>query len=171
MLSIAKDFSVSFSNLDKNLMNKLPNLSNKYGVLSVAQYCSHLGLTKKFELLPTEKDYVSKILRDIDIGKTASIDKLSGTFLKVGAYVLAKLITSICNLSISLSKFLLLSKVFEKVVHKQAAKFLSDSNICYVNMNLASEVTNRGLFLSFLNDKILKGFDNRPYTGMILIGI
>ena len=35
---IAKDFSVYFSNLAKNLVRKLPNPSNKYGMLSVAHY-------------------------------------------------------------------------------------------------------------------------------------
>ena len=42
-------------------MDKLSNPPNKYGVLSLAQYYSHLGLTKKFDILPTEKDYVLKI--------------------------------------------------------------------------------------------------------------
>ena len=60
------------SNLAENLVSKLPNPSNKYGLLSVAQYCSHLGLTKKSDLLPTEKDYVFKILRDIDTSKAAA---------------------------------------------------------------------------------------------------
>ena len=45
--NIAKDFSAYFSNLAENLMSKLPNTSNKYGVLSVAQYYTQLGLTKK----------------------------------------------------------------------------------------------------------------------------
>ena len=102
---IAEDFSAYFLNLAKNLVSKLPNPSNKYGVLSVAQYYSHLGLTKKFELLPTEKDYILKILRDIDTSKAAGIDRLPGRFLKDGANVLAKSVTDICNLSISLNKF------------------------------------------------------------------
>ena len=58
---IAKDFSAYFSNLTENLMSKLSNSSNKCGVFTVAQYYSHLGLTKKFNLLPTEKDYAVKI--------------------------------------------------------------------------------------------------------------
>ena len=89
----------------ENLVSKLPNPSNKYGVLSVAQYYSHLGLTKKFELLPTEKDYILKILRDIDTSKAAGFNKLPGRFLKDSANVLAKPATDICNLSISLNKF------------------------------------------------------------------
>ena len=58
---IAKNFSAYFSHLVENLMDKLSNPPNKYGVLSLAQYYSHLGLTKKFDILPTEKDYVLKI--------------------------------------------------------------------------------------------------------------
>ena len=101
---IGKDFSAYFSNLAKNLVSKLPNPSNKYGVLPVAQYYIHFGLTKKFELLPTEKDYILKILRDIDTLKAAGIDRLPGRFLKDGANVLAKPVTDICNLSRSLNK-------------------------------------------------------------------
>ena len=87
---IAKSFSAYFSNLAENLVWKLPNPSNKYGVLPVAQYYSHLMLTKKVELLPTEKDYILKILRDIDTSKAASIDRLQTGFLKDGANVPAK---------------------------------------------------------------------------------
>ena len=100
---IAKDFSAYFWNLAENLVSKLPNPSNKLGVSSVAR--SHLELTKKFNLPPTEKDYVLEILRDIDTSKAACIDRLPGRFLKDGADVLAKPVTSICNLSISLNKF------------------------------------------------------------------
>ena len=75
-------------------------------MLSAAQYYSHVGLTKKFDLLPTEKYYIPKILKDIDTSKAAGIDRLPGRFLKDGdANVLAKPITDICNLSISLNKF------------------------------------------------------------------
>ena len=87
---ITKDYSVYFSNLAKNLVSKLLNPSNKYGVLPVAQYYSHLMLTKKVELLPAEKDYILKILRDIDTSKAASIDRLQTGFLKDGANVPAK---------------------------------------------------------------------------------
>ena len=68
---INKYFSAYFSNLDENLVSKHPNPSNTYDALSAAQYYDHLGLTKKFDLLPTEKDYVLKILRDTDTSKAA----------------------------------------------------------------------------------------------------
>ena len=43
---IDRDFTAYFSNVVENLVSKLPNPSNKYGVLPVAQYYSHLALTK-----------------------------------------------------------------------------------------------------------------------------
>ena len=54
-------------------MSKLPNPSNKYGVLSVAQYYSHLGQTKKIDWPATEKYFVLKIFRDINTSKPAGI--------------------------------------------------------------------------------------------------
>ena len=68
---INKDFSACFSNFDENFVSKHSNSLNTYDVLSTGQYYDHLGLTKKFDLLTTEKDYVLKILRDIDTSKAA----------------------------------------------------------------------------------------------------
>ena len=72
---------------------------------SVAQYYSHLGLTEKFDLLPTEECYVLKMLRDIDTTKVAGMEKLPRRFLKDGADVPPKLVTDICNLSLYFNKF------------------------------------------------------------------
>ena len=55
---IAYYCSAHFSNLAENPVSKLASPSNKYGVLSVAQDYSHLGLTNKFDLVPTEKEYI-----------------------------------------------------------------------------------------------------------------
>ena len=134
-------------------MSKLPNPSNKYGVLSVAQYCSHLWLTKKTDIQPTEKDSVFTILRDINVSKAAGINRLPERFLKDGTKVLAELVTDICKFSISLNKFpsafklvkvkpifkkdrttnasnylpislmQIFSKVIENIAHEQTAKF------------------------------------------------
>ena len=94
---IDKVFSAYFSNVAENLVSKLRNPSDKYGVLPVAQYYSHLGLTKNFDLLPTEKDYVFKILRDINTSKAADVSRFPGRFMKDSADVLAKPVTDICN--------------------------------------------------------------------------
>ena len=62
-------------------------------------------LTKKFDLLAKGKDYVIKMMRDTDNSKAASIDKLTGRFLKNGPDFLVKPNTDIYNFSISLNKF------------------------------------------------------------------
>ena len=97
--------SVLYFRIWLKIARKLPNFLNKYGLLSVAQCYSHLGLTKNFESLHTEKDYILKILRDIDTSKAAGFDRPPGRFLKDGANVLARPVTDICNLLISLNKF------------------------------------------------------------------
>ena len=167
---IAKDFSAYFSNLAENLVSKLPNPPNKYGGLPVAQYYNHLGLARNFDLLPTEKDYILKSLRDIYTSKAASIDRPSGRFLQDGANVLAKPVTDIFSLSISLNKFpsafklakvktifkkrrktnvlnyrpisllSILSKVIEKLLTKKRLNFKIITRFS-LNINLVSEIT------------------------------
>ena len=142
-----------FLNLAENLVIKLPNPSNKYGVLSVAQYYNHLGLTKKTDMQPRGKDSVFTILRDINVSKAADINRLPERLLKDGIEVLADPVADICKFSISLNKFpsafklgkvkpifkkdqttnasnylpislmQIFSKVIEKVAHEQIAKF------------------------------------------------
>ena len=75
---IPENFSVYFSNLTENLVKKLPNPSDKYGMLSKARYYRNLGITRKFDLLPAEEDCILKILRDNNISKAAGIDRLPG---------------------------------------------------------------------------------------------
>ena len=58
------------------------------------------------------------------------------------------------------------SKVIEKVVHEKTTKFSNDGNIFSFRNNQST-----GLFRPFLNGKILKSFDNRVYSGMILINL
>ena len=62
----------------------------------------------------------------------------------------------------------ILSKVIEKVVHEQTNKFLSDSNIFNKYQSGFRNNHSTDLFLSFLNDRLLKSFDNGAYTGMSL---
>ena len=141
------------------------------------------------------------ILRDIDTSKAVGIDRLQGRFLKDGANVLAKPVTDICNLSIPLNKFPsafksakvkpifkkgrktnvsnyrpisllpILSKVTEKVVHEQTTKFLNYNIIFYKYQFGFRNNHSTDLFLSFLDDKLLKGFESGVYTGMIRIDL
>ena len=57
----------------------------------------YLGLSKKFDLLPTEKEYYTKILRDTDTSKSSGTDRRPGRFLNDGA-VVTKPVTDVRHL-------------------------------------------------------------------------
>ena len=127
--------------------------------------------------------------------------RLPGRFLKDGADILSKPISEICNLSIghgifgnacivaklkpnfkksknvdpsnyrSILFMPLSSKIIEKVVHNHTNEFLKYNKVLYYYQSgfRANYLTN--VCLSFLTDKILKGFDEGLLTGMILIDL
>ena len=98
MSKVFKDF---FSDLAKSFLDKLPDPSNKYNLESVFLYYLNFALPELFHIKSTSEKKVFKIMENIDISKTSSIDKLPGRFLKDGAKILSKPISEICNLSIS----------------------------------------------------------------------
>ena len=65
----------------------------------------------------------------------------------------------------------LLSKVFERVVLNQTEEFLSLNKVFYDYQSGFRKKHSTDTCLSFLNDKILKGFDDGLLTGMILIDL
>ena len=65
----------------------------------------------------------------------------------------------------------MISKISEKVVHDQTNEFLSDNKILYNYQSGFRTNHSTNLCLSFLTDKILKGFDEDLLTGMILIDL
>ena len=129
------------------------------------------------------------------------MDNIAGKFLKDGATVLARPITELCNLSILLSTFpdgckqaklkplfkkgskgdpknyrpisLLpqLSKIVEKIIHGQVQKYLDDNNILYRYQSGFRAHHSTDTCLSYLNNKILQGFETGMFTGMILIDL
>ena len=65
----------------------------------------------------------------------------------------------------------LISKVIEKVIHDQTQSFLDENNILYDYQSGFRKKYSTESCLSFLTDKISKGFDSGLYTGMILIDL
>ena len=142
---------------------------------------------------------VLEILQFLDISKAVGIDKISGRFLNDRANILAKPIAKIYNISISsglfssdckiaklkplykkgsktnpenfrpISLLPLISKVIERIVYDQVDNFLLQNNILYNYQSGFRKNHSTNLCLSFLNDKILKGFDKGLFMGMILI--
>ena len=154
-----------------------------------------------FHIKSTSEEKVFTIMENIEISKASGIDKLPKRFLKDGAKILSKLLSEICNLLIShgifpnickvvklkpifkkgkeinpsnyrpISLLPLISKIIEKVVHNQTNEFLSANKISYNYQSGFRTNHSTNLCLSFLTDKILKGFDEGLLTGMILIDL
>ena len=199
--SISKVFKIFFSNLAKSLLIKLPNSPDKYNLQSVIRYYSSFMISDDFCLSNTSEEKVLKIMTNIESSKAAGVDKLSGRFLKDGANILAKPISTLCNLSISqgvfpnackvaklkpiskkgkktdpsnyrlISLLLTISKIIERVIHDQTNAFLSDEDILYNYKSGFRGNHSTNLCLCFLTDKVLKGFDEVFLTGMILIDL
>ena len=199
--SISKIFKNFFSHLAKSPLIKLPNPPDKYNSQSVNRYYSSFMISDDFCLSNTSEENVLKIMTNIECSKAAGVDKLSGRFLKDGANILAKPISTRCNLSISQGVFpnackvaklksifkegkktdpsnyrpisLLpsISKNIEGVIHDQTNAFLSDEDILYKYQSGFRGNHSTNLSLSFLTDKVLKGFDESLLTGMILIDL
>ena len=192
---IFKDF---FSNLASDLVKKLNPSPHRLD--SMRKYYQHL-LTEPFSLLPASTDNVLKLLKEINPSKATSLDNIAGKFLKDGASALAEPVTELCNLSILQSKFpdgckqaklkplfkkgskddpknyrpisLLpqLSKIIEKTIHNQVQKYLDEKKILYRYQSGFRAHHSTDTCLSYLNDKILKGFEAKMFTSMILIDL
>ena len=65
----------------------------------------------------------------------------------------------------------MISKIIEKVVHDQTNEFLSANKILYNHQSGFRTNHSTNLCLSFLTDKILKGFDEGLLSGKILIDL
>ena len=183
------------------LLQKLPPPPNKYGIDSIKIFYKNLNITTKFQLKPTTEVIVLKLLKNIDISKAAGIDNLPARFLKDGAVILAELVTKICNISIKsrifpdpcklaklkpifkkgsrmepfncrpISLLPVISKIFKKIVHGQMIDYIAQYNVLYKCQSSFRTKHLTDLCLSYLNKKILKGFDNGLFTGMILMDL
>ena len=154
-----------------------------------------------FTFNSVSEDEVLKLLNNTNVHKASGLDKISGIFLRDGADFLYKPITKLCNLSITLKTFPdvckiaklkplfkkgsrtepknyrpisllpLLSKIFERTIHNQTQAFLDRNHILYDFQSGFRTNCSTDFCLSYLNDKISKGFDSGLLTGMILIDL
>ena len=97
-------FKDYYFNLAGKLLKKLPKPPNKFTLKTVFQHYKGIMQTDSFNLA-TVSENILNILKITNGSKAASLDNLSGRFLKNDAEVLAKPITDLCNLSITSRKF------------------------------------------------------------------
>ena len=100
--SILKTFKIFYSNLAGDLLAKLPKSPNRYTIKFVSDYCEKLSLSKNFKLDSITEGYLFNVLKNFEVTKAAGLDQISGKFLKDEARILAKPISELCNLSMTL---------------------------------------------------------------------
>jgi len=122
-------FKNFFGNLAKELLNKLPTPTNRFGTDSINTYYNHLNIrNKNFSFKFTTEQIVLKLLQDIEPSKSAGIDNINGKFLKDGSYLLANPIKKLFNLSIKLSEFPELCKIAKvKPLYKKGNKLKTEN--------------------------------------------
>ena len=155
--------------------------------------------TLKFEKVSSVS--ILKILKEFKTNKATGVDNLAGRFLKDGSNILCTVIANICNLSIKLASFPdkckvakikllykkglktdpknvrpisrlpLISKIIEQIIHNQTMNLLSDNNVLYKYQPGFRKFHSKDTCLSYLHDKITKGFDSGLLTGMVLIDL
>ena len=87
--SISTVFKNFVSSLAGSLLIKLPNTPDKYNLESVINYYSSFTIADNFCLNKTSENKVLKIIKEIEISKAASMNKLSGQFLRDAAEILS----------------------------------------------------------------------------------
>ena len=94
-----------YLNLAGNLLAKLPKSPSRYTIKFVSDYSKKLSLSENVKSDSTTESYLFKILKNVEITKAAGIDQISGTFLKDRVRILAKPISELCNLFMTLGSF------------------------------------------------------------------
>ena len=154
-----------------------------------------------FKFSQISEEDMRKYLINLSPNKASGIDNLSGKFLKDGVDVLALPISQLCNLSISLSTFPqhckiaklkpqykkgsrtepkslrpisllpLLSKLIQKTIHDHVQNYCNENNVFFSFQSGFRGKHSTDTCLTYLNDKILKVFDEGLLTGMIAIDL
>ena len=95
-----------FTTVADKLTNKLPQVSNDYGIRSDSfeRFYTSKGVSQTdFELKKVSADFVFDELSALNVNKSSGLDDIAPRFLKDGAFQLAPIITHIINLSIESS--------------------------------------------------------------------
>ena len=85
----------------RTFVKMLPKPTNKYSINTVIKYYKHMILSDYFPLASVSENSILIFLKATQASKAACIDILSCDFLKDGSKELPKLISDLCNLSIT----------------------------------------------------------------------
>ena len=179
MSKVLKDF---FSDLAESLLS---DPSNKYNLEYIFIHYSNLAVLEVFHIKNSSEGKVFKMMENIKISKAANIYILPGRFLNDNTDILSKPINESFKTKTYFQKrqkvypsnyrpislLPLIWKIIKKVVKDQKNEFFEDNEILY-NYPFGFRTNHStNLFLTFVTDKILKGFNEGLLIGMILIDL
>ena len=182
-------------------MKKLPKPPVKFNTDKTMMFYKLKPNLEKFEHVCITEETIKKLLCCLDVSEAPGMDEISPRLLKDGAEVLAKPICDIINFSIKLSTFpdkckiakltplfkkgsktdpksyrpisLLpfISKLIEKVIHKQTQEYLDKNGLIYKFQSSFRKIFSTDSCLVQITDYIIKSMDKGQHTGMILIDL
>ena len=157
-------FKSFFSNLAGSLLIKPSNPLDKGNLQAVIICYSVFTISGNFSLRNTSEENILQIMENIESSKATGADKLSSWFLEDGANILEKCISALCNLSISQGFFQNACRLAKpKSIFNKKKKNWSFQLQANLIPSISFEDHWKGnllhLCLSFLTDKVLKGFE------------
>ena len=157
-------FKSLFSNLVGSLLIKPSNPLDKGNLQAVIICYSVFTISGNFSLSNTSEENILQIMKNIESSKATGVDKLSSWFLEDGANILEKWISALCNLSISQGFFQNACRLAKpKSIFNKKKKNWSFQLQANLIPSISFEDHLKGnllhLCLSFLTDKVLKGFE------------
>ena len=106
--SMLEGFKSYYCTLAENLVKLLSKPPNKYSISTLIKYFEHKIQCDRFNLASVSESSILIVLKATQVSRAASLDNISGRFLKDGAKSisdLSKPISDLCNLSITYEKF------------------------------------------------------------------
>ena len=203
-LSVASYINKFFTTVASVLVSKLPAPVNMYTVDSrnfQDFYKSKNIVPGSFKLQCVSEDFVFKELSSLNPHKSVGLDNIGPRFLKDGANILKKPVTSIINLSIlsntvpdelkaarvtplhkknskldvgnyrPISILCTMSKILEKSVHCQIIKYLNENDLLYNYQSGFRESFSTETCLTWLTDYIREQSSKGYYTGMVMLDV
>ena len=142
-----KTFKIFYSNLAEDLLGKLLSCQIKT-IKFVSDFYEKLSWSENFELVSITEGYLFNILKNVEVTKVAEIGKTSGKFLKNGAQILAKPISDLCNLFMTLESFSDVCKIAKvKPLFQKGGSKTDQSNFRPISLlPLLSKVFERDVF-------------------------
>jgi hypothetical protein len=196
-----KDISTYFNDFFVNIGPKLASEINTNGKLRFSNYMNSINVNTRFKFKNVGENEVANIIKNLKPKYSSGYDNISTILLKLSGNALIKPLTAIINQSLHngvfpqklkiakvipifkkedphllnnyrpISLLPAISKVFEKVVHKQLQSYFSENNLFYHHQYGFREGFSTELALNEFVDRINQILDNNKIPFALYIDL